>query len=259
MFMTSYFDILSLFLQIIVSLFIFYFGMGFQNYRTKKSHIKEKSQEIDKGELADLKSLIITIKSLFDNKDFILFNEKNPKEYLKTNENYFIENVDVSGIFKIENDEIVLSYKKDKILNRHMKSIFLCLKEYQLSVSHLRKNLRDLNISEILNEFENDIREIIVDEFGADKFAMENRKEEFLSVLYIIALTGSNNSYTSGRTFVLQLIKKRFYDLQKIVIDNPNSLIIFNEIKTDIENINRNLITAIKEIQALHDDWQNNI
>ena len=259
MFRTSYFDILSLIIPIVFSLVLFYSGMRYQNHKTKKSHIREKAKEIDKGELASLKSLIITVNSLFENKDFIKFDEKNSKEYLKNNENYFIENVDVSGIFKIDNDEIVLSYKKDKILNGHMKSILSCLKEYQLSASNLRKNLRDLNISEILNEFENDIMEIIVDEFGADKFAMENRKEEFLSVLYIIALTGSNNSYTSGRTFVIQLIKKRFHDLQKIVIDNPNSRILFNEIKTDIENINSNLITAIKEIQALHDDWQNNI
>ena len=176
---------------------------------------------------------------------------------MKTDENYFIENIDDSGIFKIDNDEIVFSYKKDKILNGRMKSILLCLKEYQINASYLRKKLHALNISKSLDEFENDIREIIVDEFDTDKFATESRKEEFLSVLYIIALTGSDNSYKSGRTFVITLIKKRFYDLQKIVMDNPKSYILFSEFKTDIENINRNLITAIKEIQALHDDWQN--
>ena len=257
MFMTSYFDILSLIIPIVFSLVLFYSGMRYQNHKTKKSHIREKAKEIDKGELASLKNLIITVNSFFDDKYFMTFDEKNSNGDLKTDENYFIKNIDVSGIFKIDNYEIVLSYKKDKILNRHMKTIMTCLKEYQMSISHLRKNLDDLNISENIDDFENDIREIIVDEFDVDKFATESRKEEFLSILYMIALTGSDNSYKSGRTFVITLIEKRFHDLQKIVMDNPKSHILFNEIKSDIENINSNLITAIGEIQALHDDWQN--
>ena len=255
--MTSNFEIISS-ISIIVSPFVLlYLAKRHKNDETKRSHIKEKAKEIDKGELADLKKLIITVKSSFDDKNFIILNNKNSKCNMKNDENYFIENIDDSGIFKIDNDEIVFSYKKDKILNGHMKTILLCLKEYQINASHLRKTLRDLNIFKSLNEFENDIREIIVDEFDTDKFATESRKEEFLSVLYIIALTGSDNSYKSGRTFVITLIEKRFHDLQKIVMDNPKSHTRFNEIKTDIENINRNLITAIKEIQALHDDWQN--
>ena len=255
--MISNFDIISLILSLILPIVLFYSGMRYQDYKTKNSHIREKAKEIDKGELAALKSLITTVKSFFDNRDFITFDEKNSKGDLKNDVNYFIENIDVSGIFKIDNDEIVLSYKKDKILNGHMKQILLCLNKYQINVSHLRKNLSDLNISKSLNEFEDDIREIIVDEFDTDKFATEKRKEEFLSVLYIVALTGSDNSYKSGRTFVITLIEKRFHDLQKIVIDNPKSHILFSEIKTDIENINHNLETAIKEIQALHYDWQN--
>jgi hypothetical protein len=254
--MTSNFEIVSLILIIVSPFVLLYLAKRHKNDETKRSHIKEKAKEIDKGELADLKNLIITVKSSFDDKNFIVLDKKT-KYNMKNDENYFIENIDDSGIFKIDNDEIVFSYKKDKILNEHMNLILLCLKEYKMNVSHLRKNLRDLNISKIHNGFENDIRGIIVDEFGTDKFATENRKEEFLSVLYIIALTGSNNSYKSGRTFVITLIEKRFHDLQKIVMDNPKSYIIFNEIKTDIENINRNLITAIREIQTLHDDWQN--
>ena len=218
---------------------------------------KEKAKEIDKGDLASLKSLISIVKSYFDDKNFITFDGKNSKGDLQNDENYFIENIDVSGIFKIDNHEIVLSYKKDKILNGHMKLILLCVNEYKMNASNLRKNLRKLNISKIHDGFENDIRGIIVDEFGTDQFATENRKEELLSVLYTLALTGSYNSYKSGRTFVINLIERKFHELQKIVIDNPKSHILFNEIETDIENINHNLITAIEEIQALHDDWQN--
>ena len=255
--MTSNFEIISSILIIVSPFVLLYVSKRHKNDETKRSHIKEKAKEIDKGELADLKNLIITVKSSFDDKNFIVLDEKNPKCNMKNDENYFIKNIDDSGIFKIDNNEIVFSYKKDKILNGHMKSILLCLKEYQVNVSHFKKNLLDSNNSEILNEFENDIRGIIVDEFGIDKFATESRKEEFLSVLYIVALTGSYNSYKNGRNFVIILIKNRLYDLQKIVIANPKSHILFSEIKTDIENINHNLNTVIKEIQALHDDWQN--
>lgn len=259
MFMLLNFEIVSLILPLGLSSLLFYLGMKYQNHRTKKSHIREKAKEIDKGELMALKRSITTVKSFFDTKIYITFDGGDFKGDLKINENYFIDSINLSGIFKIDNDEIVLSYQNDKILNGHMETILPCLREYQKNVSHLRKNLRDLSISEIPYDFENDLKKLIIDEFGVDKFATENRKEEFLLILYVIALTGSDNSYKSGRTFVVDLIDRRFPDLQKIVADNSKSVIRFNEIKTDIENINRNLMMVIKEIQSLHDDWQNEL
>ena len=69
MLMASKFEILSLILPIVFSLIfslgLFYLGMRYQDYKIKTSHIREKAKEIDKGELAALKSLIITVKSFF--------------------------------------------------------------------------------------------------------------------------------------------------------------------------------------------------
>nr|BAM15153.1 hypothetical protein [uncultured microorganism] len=53
--------------------------------------------------------------------------------------------------------------------------------------------------------------------------------------------------------------KITFGDVQSAAVNNSESEFIFNEIKTEINNIDSDLIGAFDEIQKLHEVWQNEL
>ncbi|MDY0386260.1 MAG: hypothetical protein RBT65_03850 [Methanolobus sp.] len=61
-----------------------------------------------------------------------------------------------------------------------------------------------------------------------------------------------------GVTIII-FIENSFSDLQNIVINIPQCLIKYREIKENVQSINENLQMANDEIQVLKDDWQNKL
>jgi hypothetical protein len=70
-------------------------------------------------------------------------------------------------------------------------------------------------------------------------------------------VTGSRKAYTNGHDTTIQFIKNRYDDFHEVVITDPESQRIYNDIQTKLNNIKNNLTNAFNEIHELDKIWQN--
>ena len=253
--MISNFEILTLILPIV----FFYFGMRYQDNKTKKSHIREKAKSINSSTIPNLNKTINELNVYLDNKTYIKYDKLQPKPILRLNPNLFIDMVRLSDIFKIIDEKIILIYTKDEYLKQHMPIILSHLNDYHTSACKLEKLIDSLNISKPPQPLIDIFKEISIIEFGQNKVNTLSPKDEDLFALYFLSLTGSKNSYKSGTSFIIDLLDKRFDDLQLAAVNNSEHKDTFNNIQTEIKNIKFSLTGALDEIQKLHEIWQNEL
>ena len=256
--MTSNFDILSLILPIVMSIGLFYLGMIYKDYKTKKSHVREKAKSIDSELIPILNRKIKELDAYLDEKAYIKFDKLQSKPILKLNPNHFIDVVKSCNIFRIVGDKIILVYTKDKNLKRHMTIILSHLNDYHTSACKLEKLIESLNGSKLPESFIRIVNEISISEFGQNRVNALSPKNEDIFALYFLSLTGSQNSYKKGAVFVIDLLEKRFDDLQSAINDSEHKD-TFNIIQTEIKNIKVSLTDASDEIQKLHEMWLNKL
>ncbi len=245
-------------LTIISSLVIFGLGMLYQNYRIKKNNIREKARTLDEGIVKDLKTHANEIKKHIDEKDYISFSEK-ATAALKVDENEFVNFLNNSGIFRVQNNKIALIYQKDTILIKHANIIIQNLEKYRSEVSYLKDKIKNLNSSNLPSEFEKKLRNLIKDECGTDNLEKGGRLNDLLFISYIVSISGSKNSYKSGRTCIIDIIDKRYGDLQNIARSDSMNEGTFLAIENSLKNIQSYLKNIVDEIEGLHQDWQNEL
>ena len=117
--------------------------------------------------------------------------------------------------------------------------------------------IENLNESTIPLKFEEKLRSLLKNEFGGDPLDTEKRLKEFIFISYIISISGSKNSYKSGRSYIVNIIEKRYDDLQYIGISDPKSNDTFSIIQSKLSNILSCLNNLVTEIENLHEEWQN--
>lgn len=244
-------------ISIIFSVFSFFGGMLYQDYRIKKSNIREKAKEIDVNILETLKNLLKKSKEYIENDNYIQL-AKNQATCI-FDENCFIDFLTKSGVFRLENNDIRVVYNRDKIFNSHAIKIAQYLKEYQIEVNSLKEIVENLHIKDIPSDFEQKLRKLIKDEFGNDCLDTGNRREEFIFVLFVVSVCNSKNSYKNGRVCVIEIIKRRFEDLQNIVKDDSNTYDLFLRVANIQAHISFILSNTLKEIESLQEDWQNKL
>jgi len=257
--MTSNFEILSLILTIVIALVVFYLGTIYQDYKTKKSHIREKAKSIDSEIIPILNQKIEELDAYLDKKTYIKFNKLQPKPILKLNPNHFIDVLKLCNIFKDVGEKIILVYTKDEHLKRHMTIILSHLNDYHTSAYKLEKLIESLNGSKPPESFIRIVNEISISEFGKNRVIALSPKNEDFFALYFLSLTGSKNAYKSGSSFVIELLEKRFDDLQSAAVNDSEHKATFKIIQTEIKNIKISLTGAFDEIQELHEIWQNEL
>ena len=241
------------YLPYIISISMFFIGMFVENYRIKNNNIREKAKELDKGIMKNLKTCANEVKKQIDEKEYISVG----KIRINLNNREFVNILENSSIFKIKYDEISLIYQKDGILCKHAKIIIQNLENYNSEVSHLKNVIEKFNESNIPHNFEEDLRDLLKNEFGKDSLETEKRLNEFLFTLYILSITGSKNSYKSGRTWLVKIIENRYNDLQNIARNNSESNETFVIIQNRLTNIISCLNNLINEIEELHEEWLN--
>ena len=243
---------------IFLPLMTFVLGIKLQNYRIKNNHIREKARELDEGIMKDLKACANEVKKQISDKDYIFVWGKIPVG-LKLNNCEFAESLEKSKIFKVKDSKISLVYRKDGILRKHAKIIIQNLETYYTELSQLKNMIENFNESNIPLDFEENFRNLLKNEFVGDCLENENRLNEFLFISYMISISGSKNSYTSGRTCIIDIIKKRYDDLQSIARKNPESNETFSIIQNRLANIISCQSKLINEIEELHEEWQNKL
>jgi len=198
------------------------------------------------------------VKNQIYDKDYIFLWGKIPVG-LKLNNYEFTEILENSRIFKVKDSKISLIYQKDGILRKHAKIIIQNLENYYTELSQLKNMIENFNESNIPPNFEENLRILLKNEFGGDCLENENRLNEFLFISYMISISGSKNSYKSGRTCIVDIIEKRYDDLQSIARKNPESNETFSIIQNRLANIISCQSKLINEIEELHEEWQNKL
>ena len=237
----------------------FLFGLMAEHYRIKKSNIREKAKSINSKTIPILNQKINELDVYLDEKTYIKFDKVQAKPILKLNPNHFIDAVKSCNIFKIVDEKIILIYTKDTHLKRHMSIILSHLNDYHTSAYKLEKLIESLNNSKPPESFILTLKEISIDEFGEERVNALGPKNNDIFALYFLSLTGSQNSYKSGAVFVIDLLEKRFDDLQSAAVNDSEHKATFYIIQTEIKNIKVSLTGAFDEIQKLHEMWQNKL
>jgi hypothetical protein len=244
-------------LPIIIPVLTFVLGMFVEYYRIKNSNIREKAKVIDEGTMKDLKTRANEVKKHIDEENFISFREGNMAATLIFNKYEYVNILEDSNIFTVKDGKISLIYQKDRILKKHANIIIQNLKIFQSETYSLKDMIENLNKSNIPPKFEENLRSLLEDEFGGDCLDTEKRLKEFLFISYVISISGSKNSYKSGRSYIVDIIEKRYDDLQYIGRSNPKSNDTFSIIQNNLSNIRSCLNNLVTEIENLHEEWQN--
>ncbi|KKH45459.1 hypothetical protein [Methanosarcina sp. 1.H.A.2.2] len=241
----------------IFSVFSFFGGMLFQDSRIKKSNIREKAKEIDEKVLEPLIILLKKSKDCTESDNYTVL-EKN-RAISVLDEKCFVDFLINSGVFKLEDEDIRVVYKKDKIFNRHAIKIAQYLKDYLVEVNSLKEIIENLRAEDIPSNFEQKVRKLIKDEFGNDCLDTGDRREEFVFVLFAVSVCNSKNSYKNGRVCIIDIIGRRFQDLQNIVKDDQNAYELLLKVVGIQKNISFIHSNVLKEIESLQEDWQNKL
>ena len=237
----------------ILSIFTFFIGMSVENYRIKNSNIREKAKELDERIMKILKNCAKKTKQQIHEMQYISVG----KIGLKLDNCDYVRILDSSDIFNVKDGKISLIYQKDGILCKHAKIIIQNIENYNSEVSHLKNLIENINKSNIPQNFEGDLRDLLKNEFGKDNLETGKRLDELLFTSYILSITGSKNSYTSGRTWLVKIIENRYNDLQNIARNNSESNENFVVIQNRLTNIISCLNNLINEIEELHKEWLN--
>lgn len=241
----------------IVSFIIFGLGILVQIQRTKQSNIREKAKKLDGEIIKDLKVLAIKIKKHIDDKNYISFSDIDISSMLELNENEFDSLLNNSEIFKIQENKIVLSYQKDGILKRHANIIIQNIEKYRSDVFYLKDKIKNLNTDNMSSEFEKKLRDLIREE--GNELGKGEGLRKLLFITYVVSVSGSKNSYRSGKIIFVNIIGKRYDDLQNIVMNDPKSIDTYQIIDIGLKNIIYCLDNIINEIDNLHEEWQDRL
>jgi len=237
----------------ILSIFMFFIGMLVENYREKNNKIREKAKELNEGIMYSLKICAKKTKQQIDEMQYISVG----KIGLKLDNCDYVRILDSSDIFNVKDGKISLIYRNDSVLCKHEKVIIQNLENFNSELLYLKNMIENFSESNIPHNFEEDLRDLLKNEFGKDNLETEERLNELLFTSYILSITGSKNSYTSGRTWLVKIIENRYNDLQNIARNNSESNENFVVIQNRLTNIISCLNNLINEIEELHEEWLN--
>lgn len=224
----------------------------------KQKNIRDKALDIDKNTLPTFKRLINDLRTHLNEKTYIEYDKLHPLT-LKFDSNIFIDNLGSSDIFKVENNQLILTYTQDAHLNQHMQVILKHLNDYHDSACKLKTIIHFLSDSTPPLLFGSDLDKIACEEFGKERVLQLNPDYKDYFAVYFITMTGSKNAYKDGHVFVIKLLKNRFEDLQSAIMKNDEDAQTIKEIQEELRNIKFNLDSAYDEIQKLHEVWQNKL
>lgn len=222
----------------------------------KTDILRGKAIQINAKTIPLLKKKIEELSSYIDKKEFIKFESGRLDPSLKITSNCFIDILKEDVIFNIVNEEIYLIYTADDYLKKHMGSAITFINMYHKNALELERLVNIVLNSEIPDSFSKYLEKLGFPELINTTNSL-GRVRNFVSLVYIVSVTGSSKAYTSGRVTIIDLIKDRYNDLNSAALEDSESRHIFEEIQTKIHELDSNLNNAYGEIQKLEKIWQN--
>lgn len=233
--------------------------------KNSQNQFEELKKQYSISNLREKAISINPIISIFKNKIDELLNYLNKDEFIKyengTNPvlkilpNSFTDIVKsynkFSNVFRIVNNEIFLVYITDEHFRKYMGNAINFLNIYYKNAHELEKLVKTAFDSKPPESFIEYLKGYNLHDFYS------SRAKEFLSVVYVIAVTGSRMAYTSGHGDITQFIENRYDDFHDVIITDTESQHIYYEIQTRLNNIRDSLTSAYSEIQMLDKIWQN--
>jgi len=223
----------------------------------KISNMREKAILLNATTIPMLKKKIDELCNYLDNNEFIKYEGSISNPIQKMAPNCFIDIVRSDIIFIITNEEIHLVYTTDEYLRKNISNAIDFLNKYHTNARELEKLINIVFSSKPPNLFIKDSKEMGLSEFGTGFTNTLRPIEDFLSVVYIVARTGSKKAYTNGSIDIINLIERRYNDLHSAAVTDPESKRIYDDIQTRLIDIKSNLTNAYYEIQKLQEIWQN--
>jgi hypothetical protein len=209
---------------------------------------RENAGKIIETVIKPLRDCARYIKPYFENGEYVRdLESKSMKLNLRFDGYEFIRICEGSNRFRIKDENLVLTYKRDEILNRSMQQIIELLGNYKENFITLKTAVENLNILNVPICFENYCKNYTPIE--------EKRKEEFLFKIYATVITGKEKF--GGHVWATTLKEKKSKEILEIIKTDPSSNEMFNK----IESLKKEIILAvdelIKELNDLDEEFQN--
>jgi hypothetical protein len=186
--------------------------------------------------IIDLENRAINLNFKFDGYEFIPICEKSNK-------------------LRLKDENLVLTYKRDEILNKNIPQIIVLIENYKDHFIKLKTAIENLNTSNVPTFFESDIAIIIENESKKRDLAEDERKEEFLFKLYATVITGKEKF--SGHDWATTLKGEKSKEVLEIIKKDPYSNETFKKIESLKNKIIFDIDELINELNNLDEELQN--
>jgi hypothetical protein len=231
-------------------------GYCVNKYIQKSNNKREKAKEIIREFRTNFLEIINKQITMIEGFQYLDIQENPFTVKLKLDEDILKNYLVNTGLFRIDNGNLIVVYTKDRVFNSYAKKIIENVTVYQLNVNQYSNCLNILNPPFLYPDFEKEVGKLHKLKYGTypDK---DERSPFFLRVLYVVGLTGCKKAITSGRTWAVNLVGQNSLELQNIIRSDIDSKKKADEILTITENIKMSLNNLKEIITDLHDKWQN--
>ncbi len=197
-------------LPIMTGIIGFISGYILNRHFDKEKALRDKAKQLDKVFYSELRPEILElIKSLKEGTyikvkgegiDSISITDKKIHEIILSS-NVFIE----------QEGKLALIYTQDKIFTKIANQILGLFEQYRNAKNNYLKSLTEIDITIIPPSFESDL----IQAFKVERES--SRMKEFLMTLIYCAILDSQNAFTGGRTWVVEMVQNKFPLLQSFV------------------------------------------
>jgi hypothetical protein len=245
-------------IPIISVIFSFILGYFTNEHFQKSSNMREKVMNIDKNVFAELRGLVDINLRCLKNHDFFDYDLSSirMKNAIRSDN---IERILLkSDIYERENESLVLSYKKDKILKKYSPRIIEYSKVYSDNIEELEKIVERINYEKYYDSLERGIEPLLI-KINRNIADIKNNNPQLkmdLQRIILSILFDSPKSFPNGNRVRLDLLEKQFKETQKIVFNNPDLDVIGEKITRIRNSLIFNLEGMQKELKKIHNEWR---
>ncbi len=213
---------------------------------------------IDKNVFAELRGLVDINLRCLKNHDFFNYDLSSirMKNAIRSDN---IERILLkSDIYERENESLVLSYKKDKILKKYSPRIIEYSKVYSDNIEELEKIVERINYEKYYDSLERGIEPLLI-KINRNIADIKNNNPQLkmdLQRIILSILFDSPKSFPNGNRVTLDLLEKQFKETQKIVFNNPDLDVIGEKITRIRNSLIFNLEGMQKELKKIHNEWR---
>jgi hypothetical protein len=227
-------------------------GYFVSGHYQKSNNLREKTREIDKIVFSELRSWANINLRFLERRTIFDINQSS----FRLSDMIRCDNIErilsKSDIYERKENFFVLSYKKNRILNKYSPKIINYSKEYCINFTELEKIVNAIDFEKYYGPLKSDLIDIKCNIVEATIPNLNNElKRVILSILF-----DNCDLFPNGNRTRLDSLKNRYEEIKQIVFknqelkeDGERIAIILNNLIINTEGLN-------KELTNLHNDWR---